>query len=49
LDWFDPRLGQWANRETVAANGQGTIAMPPFPGGLDVAQTDWAAKLKAMN
>jgi len=37
----------WQPASTVQADGQGQIQLPPFPGGLEVAGTDWAAKVKA--
>jgi hypothetical protein len=48
LNWFDPRNGQWTNREQVVTDAKGMISLPAFPGKLDIAQTDWAAKLKAV-
>ena len=45
-DWFDPRCGQWTNRTQLVADDKGILTMPAFPGRLDIAQTDWAAKLK---
>lgn len=48
LNWFDPRNGQWTNREQVVTDEKGMITLPAFPGKLDIAQTDWAAKLKAV-
>jgi hypothetical protein len=45
LVWFDPRAGEWRESVPLKADGQGAIQLPPFPGGGDVASTDWAAKI----
>ncbi|HSW50421.1 MAG TPA: DUF4038 domain-containing protein, partial [Bryobacteraceae bacterium] len=45
--WYDPRTGKWNATETLRADARGEIHLPPFPGGLEVAGTDWAAKMKA--
>jgi hypothetical protein len=44
--WFDPRQGEWLEPIAMEADGAGRLVAPPFPGGLDAAETDWAAKLK---
>lgn len=44
--WFDPRNGAWIISEIILADKSGSISLPVFPGGLSIAQTDWAAKLK---
>ncbi len=45
--WFDPRAGRWedAGGGTLAADAGGRIALPPFPGGKDPSDDDWAMKL----
>jgi len=43
--WYDTRKGQWQEDSTVTADSQGSVQLPPFPGGGDVATLDWAAKL----
>lgn len=45
--WFDPRAGAWGASIDLLSDGAGTIPLPPFPGGQDVAATDWAAKIVA--
>jgi len=47
--WFDPRTGEWTNmgEGELESDDQGRIELPAFPSGEDVAQNDWAAKLKA--
>ncbi|MFL6415442.1 MAG: DUF4038 domain-containing protein, partial [Bryobacteraceae bacterium] len=45
LTWYDPRKGEWASPTEVSADAQGIVKLPPFPGGADIAETDWAAKL----
>jgi len=45
--WYDPREGEWRDALELRADRTGTLALPPFPGGLDVADTDWAAKVIA--
>jgi hypothetical protein len=43
--WYDTRKGKWQEDSTVTADSQGSVQLPPFPGGGDVATLDWAAKL----
>lgn len=43
--WYNTRTGQWLDASTVKTNSQGIAQLPSFPGGGDVATTDWAAKL----
>jgi hypothetical protein len=45
--WFDPRAGAWRESIELRADGAGTLRLPPFPGGIDTADTDWAAKILA--
>jgi hypothetical protein len=45
IAWFDPRAGRWEASSVVQADGKGEIQLPAFPGNLEVAGTDWAAKL----
>ena len=45
--WFDPRAGQWGASVDLVADDTGTLSQPAFPGGQDVAPTDWAAKIGA--
>jgi hypothetical protein len=47
LTWFDPRAGTWRESTDLVADGRGAIELPPFPGGQQVAATDWAAKIVA--
>jgi len=49
LCWFNPRTGQWIEQgRTLAADSQGELSLPAFPGGLDRSDTDWALKLKLL-
>ena len=43
--WFNPRRGEWAGDAVLAADGEGRLALPPFPGGAATAADDWALKL----
>lgn len=45
--WYDPRTGRWGESVELTANGQGALQLPPFPGGEQVASTDWAARIVA--
>ena len=45
--WYDPRGGEWRNSIELRSDGAGRLQLPPFPGGSDVADTDWAAKVIA--
>jgi hypothetical protein len=37
-----------AGRLEPKADTQGVIQLPPFPGGADTADADWAAKIVAL-
>lgn len=43
--WYDPRTGQWGEDTLLTADADGTLAAPFFPGTVDHATQDWAAKL----
>jgi hypothetical protein len=43
--WYDTRKGKWQEDSTVTADSQGSVQLPPFPDGKDIATLDWAAKL----
>jgi len=45
--WFDPRTGEWRDAIVLRAGANGEIQLPPFPGGANIAATDWAAKIVA--
>ncbi len=51
VHWFDPRTGRWrdvaASSKTITAATDGTIRLPPFPGGKTKSDTDWALKLRS--
>ncbi len=47
--WYDPRTGTWEKPIQVQADAQGTMQLPAFPGGADVASTDWAARIVAQD
>lgn len=46
--WFDSRTGGWlsAEKKAISAGADGTMRLPPFPGGETKSQTDWALKLR---
>ena len=46
-EWFNPRTGRWrdAAPETIKADAEGTLFLPPFPGAPGKSDTDWALKL----
>ncbi|MFO7955964.1 MAG: DUF5060 domain-containing protein [Candidatus Brocadiia bacterium] len=47
--WFDPREGEWLEEPgRLAADQQGELPLPPFPGEAETSQTDWALKLTAV-
>jgi len=48
--WYDPRRGEWIDIESgrLASDEEGTLEMPAYPSGKDIAENDWAAKLKAV-
>jgi hypothetical protein len=43
--WYDPRTGAWQGGTVITADERGELELPGFPGGHDVAGTDWAAKI----
>ncbi len=43
--WFDPRSGRWTGTLDLTSAADGTLDVPPFPGGA--ATLDWAAKVTA--
>jgi hypothetical protein len=43
--WFDPRAGEWRESIELPSDRTGAIQLPLFPGGQEVATTDWAAKI----
>lgn len=45
--WFNTQSGEWQTGAALRADANGEMQLPPFPGGLDVADTDWAAKITA--
>jgi hypothetical protein len=47
LAWFNTPSGEWQAAATLRADANGEMQLPPFPGGRDVADTDWAAKITA--
>jgi hypothetical protein len=50
VQWFDPRTGRWldatTSSEKITVAADGTIPVPPFPGGKPKSDTDWALKLR---
>ncbi len=45
IEWFDPRTGRWEATQALQADSQGRLNLPPFPGGGQTAEEDWAVKL----
>jgi hypothetical protein len=45
--WFNTQSGEWQTGATLRADANGEMQLPPFPGGSDIADTDWAAKITA--
>jgi len=45
--WFNTQSGEWQTGATLRADANGEMQLPLFPGGLDIADTDWAAKIRA--
>ena len=45
--WFNTQNGEWQAGAILLADAKGEIELPPFPGGAEVAGTDWAAKMTA--
>jgi hypothetical protein len=45
MTWYNPRSGEWQAPAPLTADSQGEIQLPAFPGGAEVADADWAAKL----
>ena len=45
--WMDTQTGEWQPGITLRADAKGELQLPPFPGGLDIARTDWAARITA--
>ncbi len=39
--------GAWADSLDLTADAAGVLQLPPFPGGEEVASTDWAARVVA--
>jgi hypothetical protein len=45
--WFNTQTGEWQAAASLRADANGEIQLPPFPGGAEIAPTDWAAKIIA--
>jgi hypothetical protein len=43
--WYNTRTGEWLPGVNLESDGQGKLQLPPFPGGDDPTNADWAAKL----
>jgi hypothetical protein len=45
--WFNPRSGEWIKEDSgqIKSDVSGKLELPPFPGNLQRAETDWALKL----
>ena len=46
--WYNTRTGEWMPAVSLKPDGQGTLKLPPFPGGAEEADVDWAASLAAV-
>ena len=47
LRWFNTQTGEWQAGATLRADANGGIATPAISRRVDVADTDWAAKITA--
>lgn len=47
--WFDPRTGRWGEEVSLTADASGAFAAPAFPGGVERATLDWAAKVTRLS
>jgi hypothetical protein len=45
--WYDPRGGTWKEPMELTADADGILQLPPFPGGEEIASSDWAARIVA--
>jgi YVTN family beta-propeller protein len=45
--WFNTQTGEWQGAAALRADDRGELQLPPFPGGAEVAATDWAAQITA--
>ena len=43
--WFNPRTGKWGGARTLAADAEGKMTLPAFPGAVEKSEDDWALKL----
>ena len=43
--WYNTRNGEWLPGVNLKSDAQGKLELPPFPGGDDETNVDWAAKL----
>jgi hypothetical protein len=43
--WYNTRTGEWQAASTLVTDAGGELQLPPFPGGVDTAEADWAAKI----
>jgi hypothetical protein len=46
--WYNPQTGEWQMDSILTADASGNIQLPPFPGGSNTANQDWAAKIVAV-
>lgn len=46
--WYNPRTGEWLQSAILTANAKGEMQLPSFPGDIETADTDWAAKVVAV-
>ncbi|MBE3123972.1 MAG: DUF4038 domain-containing protein, partial [Planctomycetes bacterium] len=44
-EWFNPRMGQWADARMLNADAEGRMTLPVFPGGAENSDEDWGLKL----
>ncbi len=45
--WYNTRTGEWQPPVTLQSDAAGEVSLPAFPGGEEIASTDWAAKIVA--
>jgi hypothetical protein len=43
--WFNPSTGKWMEKIKLKSNKKGILVIQCFPEGMNIAETDWAAKI----
>ncbi len=49
FQWYNPINGIWNKKNLIISDGKGTLRIPKFPGGLNLSNRDWAAKILVVN